>query len=103
MVGGSGMPGSILMNGRGSTSPDRHVTFGNIERYDILTSNEIRDNKVKRQYGGTLITPSGSYPMTRLDIRIRKAILLGFNYLPGECLFLYTLFFYKKTVFLGSR
>ena len=82
------MPGSILINdGRRSASPDRRVTFGNIERYDIMTSNEMKDIKSNR---GDVPTINGNYPMTRLDNRIRKAVMLGFTETPGkkclECL-----------------
>ena len=80
------MPGSILLNeGRRSVSPDRRVRFGNIERYDILTSNEIQSNmNQKRTKTDIVKTSNGNYPMTRLDNRIRKSIMLGFTYMIGR-------------------
>ena len=77
------MPGSILINdGRRSASPDRRVTFGNIERYDIMTSNDIKNNMNQKRDFEAPITIN-DYPMTRLDNRIRKALLLGFSPMPG--------------------
>ena len=81
------VPGSILIHdGRRSASPDRRVTFGNVERYDIMTSNELKNNiYVKRDImANNLKTPTGTYIMTRLDDRIRKAIMLGFAETPGS-------------------
>lgn len=81
------MPGSILINdGRRSASPDRRVTFGNIERYDIMTSNEIKNNMnyKRRDQEEKTTAPNGNYPMTRLDNRIRKAVMLGFTPMPGK-------------------
>lgn len=80
------MPSSILINdGRRSASPDRRVTFGNIERYDIMTSNEIKNNMhaTPKSTGNNIMTATGSYVLTRLDNRIRKSIMLGFTYMPG--------------------
>lgn len=83
------MPGSILINdGRRSASPDRRVTFGNIERYDIMTSNEIKNNIHQRGSNRDVMTVNGNYPMTRLDNRIRKAVMLGFAHTIGRCNFL---------------
>jgi len=79
------MPGSILINdGRRSASPDRRVTFGNIERYDIMTSNEVKNNMNQRRDADAPATVNGNYPMTRLDNRIRKSLLLGFSPMPGK-------------------
>ncbi|XP_057309624.1 E3 ubiquitin-protein ligase RBBP6-like [Hydractinia symbiolongicarpus] len=79
------MPGSILINdGRRSASPDRRVTFGNIERYDIMTSNEIKNNIQQRGSNRDVMTVNGNYPMTRLDNRIRKAVMLGFAHTIGD-------------------
>ncbi|XP_066912047.1 uncharacterized protein [Clytia hemisphaerica] len=78
------MPGSILINdGRRSASPDRRVTFGNIERYDIMTSNEIKNNMNQKRDNEAPVAIN-DYPMTRLDNRIRKALLLGFTPMPGD-------------------
>ena len=78
------MPSSILINdGRRSASPDRRVTFGTIERYDIRTSNQIKNNmNQKRDFEAPVAI--NDYPMTRLDNRIRKALLLGFSSMPGN-------------------
>ena len=86
------MPGSILINdGRRSASPDRRVTFGNIERYDIMTSNEIKNNmNQKRDFEAPAAI--NDYPMTRLDNRIRKALLLGFSPMPGKIIYFYDSF-----------
>ena len=68
--------GSILVNGRRSTSPDRRVRFGNIERYDILMSNGIQ----KQKEGDTL----GSTGTTKLDTQLQQALKLGFRYSVGK-------------------
>ena len=83
------MTGSILINdGRRSASPDRRVTFGNIERSDIMTSNEIKNNMYTRRGvpSNSIQTVDGNYVMTRLDERIRRAIMLGFAPVQGNFL-----------------
>ncbi|XP_065652012.1 dentin sialophosphoprotein [Hydra vulgaris] len=66
--------GSILANGRRSSSPDRRVTFGNIERYDILMSNGIRQDTENTISSG----------ITKLDNQIQQAVKLGFKYSLGD-------------------
>ncbi|XP_004205870.2 suppressor of Mek1 [Hydra vulgaris] len=66
--------GSILANGRRSSSPDRRVTFGNIERYDILMSNGIRQDTENTISSG----------ITKLDNQIQQAVKLGFRYSLGD-------------------